>query len=96
MKKLKLIDLILMLCCISIFVVIQTAKVRQTFGDSQLTLLTSQSILEKGDVNLSSYYNQIPNEQFSNGSWKFRFNENKNQIEYIYPLGNSLFLYPLF
>ncbi len=94
MKQFNTIHFILFLACISIFVVFQTSYVKQTSGDSQLTLLTSQSIIESGNVNLSKYYSQVPPEQFSNGTWKFRFNNEKNQLEYGYPIGNSIISIP--
>lgn len=94
MKKFNVVHFILFLACITIFIVIQTGSVKQTAGDSQLTLLTSQSIIENGNVNLSKYFAQIPEDQFSNGKWKFRFNKEKNQIEYSYPIGNSILAIP--
>ncbi|MFZ4796075.1 MAG: hypothetical protein ACOYMA_01190 [Bacteroidia bacterium] len=94
MKQFNLTNFILFISCIALFTVIQTSNVKQTSGDSQLTLLTSQAIIENGNVNLSKYYAQIPQDQFSNGTWKFRFNNVKNQIEYIYPIGNSIIAIP--
>jgi len=94
MKQFNSIHFILFIACILVFAVFQTSNVKQTSGDSQLTLLTSQAIIENGDVNLSKYYDQIPSNQFSNGTWKFRFNNEKKQLEYSYPIGNSIIAIP--
>jgi len=75
-------------------VVIQKAKVNQTNGDGQLTLLTTQAIIENGNVNLTDYLNAVPVDQFSHGIWKYQYNNIKKQIEYIYPIGNSLLAIP--
>lgn len=94
MKQFTTTNFVLFIACVLIFVVFQTLSVRQTGGDSQLTLLSSQAIIENGNVNLSKYFYQVPQEQFSNGTWKFRFNDYKKQLEYGYPIGNSILAIP--
>lgn len=72
-----------------------TAKVKYTSGDSQLTLLTSQSIIENGSINLKSYREALGNLNFSEGNWKYIDNEEEGKVYYMYPLGAPLFSVPI-
>lgn len=77
---------------IGVFILVRHGQVRQTIGDPQLTLLTSQAILEHGTLKLTSYKNEIPESQFSNGIWKYFYRD--GEVYYTYPVGTSLLCLP--
>lgn len=77
-----------------LFLWVQQAKVKLSGGDSELTLLSAQSIIENGTIGLNEYFSKVNQDEFAQGSWKYRYNEAKQQIEYIYPIGNVLLTIP--
>lgn len=70
-------------------------RVSYTLSDSQLSLLTSQALIENGSINLYSYKMAMPPEQFSNGTWKFTTRGRRETCYYSYPLGNSFLCVPV-
>ncbi|HEU4716731.1 MAG TPA: hypothetical protein VFU15_02815 [Bacteroidia bacterium] len=83
------------LCIAAIlFVTAWCARVTYTFSDPQLSLLTSQALLENGSINLYRYKTAMPSDQFSSGNWKFTTCGRKETCYYSYPLGNSFLSLP--
>jgi hypothetical protein len=82
----------LFLSVIAVYLTVQTATVRYTSSDPQLALLTSQSILRSGDVNLDEYQLALPKNQFAQGAWK-NYGANGHTY-YFYPLGTPLLSVP--
>jgi hypothetical protein len=83
------------LTSVLLFFTIWCAKLNYTFSDSQLTLLTSQSIAEHGSINLYRYKVSSTPEQFANGKWKYTNRQRNETIFYSYPLGSAFISVPV-
>jgi len=83
----------LLLSMILIYVIVHTAVYNYTSSDPRLTLLTSQSIIEKHTINLESYRVTVPSSEFS-GGWQSITNEKTHETFLRYPLGTPLLSIP--
>ncbi|MCA6363064.1 MAG: hypothetical protein IM638_08490 [Bacteroidetes bacterium] len=83
------------LTSVLLFFTIWCAKLNYTFSDSQLTLLTSQSIAQHGSINLYRYKVSSTPEQFANGTWKYTNRQRNETIYYSYPLGSAFISVPV-
>lgn len=86
--------LVRVITSVVLFFTVWCAKVNYTFSDSQLTLLTSQSIVQHGTINLYRYKVSSTPEQFSNGKWKYTNRQRNETIYYSYPLGSAFISVP--
>lgn len=77
-----------------LFMVSFNCQVKYSSGDPQLTLLTSQSLLEQGTTNLYHYYTKVTPEEFSDGEWKYTYWKDLNKVYYFYPIGSSIISIP--
>lgn len=84
-----------LLTSVLLFFTIWCAKLNYTFSDSQLTLLTSQSIAQHGSINLYRYKVSSTPEQFANGKWKYTNRQRNETIYYSYPLGSAFISVPV-
>jgi hypothetical protein len=84
--------LLMLFILIGVFIIVRHGQVKQTIGDPQLTLLTSQAILEHGSLKLTSYKNELSEAQFSNGNWKCFYRH--GDVYYTYPIGTSVLCLP--
>ncbi|MCU0428762.1 MAG: hypothetical protein MUF42_02210 [Cytophagaceae bacterium] len=80
---------------LSLFLISFFTTVKYTSSDPQLSLLTSQAILEQGTTNLYSYYNSVKPEEFSDGTWKYSLRKEENKVYYFYPIGTSVLAIPI-
>lgn len=71
------------------------ADVKYTSSDPQLTLLTSQAIIENGSINLKVYKDALGDANFSEGDWKYLNYVKEGKVYYMYPLGSSIFSIPI-
>lgn len=62
-------------------------------SDPELTLLTSQALVQQGNINLFEYRYALPQGDFSHGEWKYS-SRGEGTIYYTYPLGNSIIALP--
>lgn len=83
---------LLVLSLAGIFFIVLSGNVRYTNSDAQLTLLTSQSILEQGSIRLNNYRFAVDKDQFSDGDWKM-YNY-QGGLYYFYPLGTPVLSTP--
>jgi hypothetical protein len=83
------------LTALLLFFTIWCAKLNYTFSDSQLTLLTSQSIAQHGSINLYRYKVSSTPEQFASGKWKYTNRQRNETIYYSYPLGSAFISVPV-
>ncbi|TND08918.1 MAG: hypothetical protein FD123_1772 [Bacteroidetes bacterium] len=83
---------LLLLSLLGIYLVVLTGNVRYTNSDPQLTLLTSQAILEQGSLELDTYKYALPKNQFADGDWKTYSRE--GSVYYFYPLGTPVLSLP--
>lgn len=81
-----------LIAMMAVFFVVQTARVSSTNGDPQLTLLTSQAILENGSIQLDEYKARVIDEHFTTGKWKYH--EANGHVYYNYPLGTPILAVP--
>lgn len=84
--------LLMLFVLIGVFIIVRHGQVKQTIGDPQLTLLTSQAILEHGSLKLTPYKNELSEAQFSNGNWKYFYRN--GDVYYTYPIGTSVLCLP--
>ncbi len=84
--------LLMLLILIGVFIIVRHGQVKQTIGDPQLTLLTSQAILEHGNLKLTPYKTELSEAQFSNGNWKYFYRN--GDVFYTYPIGTSVLCLP--
>jgi len=71
------------------------STVKYTFSDPQLTLLTSQSLLQNQSTNLYPYYTKVKPEDFADGNWKYSYWEKQKKVYYFYPIGTSILSIPV-
>ncbi|MBL0328006.1 MAG: hypothetical protein IPP64_00970 [Bacteroidetes bacterium] len=87
--------LIILCCIIVLFWNSKNSFRNYTTSDPQLTLLTSQSILENGTTNLYRYFIKTTPSDFADGDWKYSYWEKEQKVYYFYPLGTSLVCLPI-
>ncbi len=88
-------NIIIVLVSIVLFIISKNGIKENTLSDPQLTLLTSQAILEKGTTNLYDYYTSVKPEEFANGTWKYMVNKKEKKVSFLYPIGTSLLAVPI-
>jgi hypothetical protein len=86
---------VISLLSLLLFVISKNGLKNNTKSDPQLTLLTSQSILENGTTNLYNYYSQVKPEEFADGTWKYMLRNEQKKVFYFYPIGTSLLSIPV-
>jgi hypothetical protein len=82
-------------CAVALYLISRNSINQYTSSDPQLTLLTSQSILEHGTTNLYSYYKSVTPDEFADGTWKYSAWENQKKVYYFYPSGASILCLPI-
>ena len=75
------------------FALVQAGRVRYTLSDPQLTLLSSQALLETGRLDLRPYLDAVGPERLAKGRWKYGCDD-RGRVLYAYPLGTSLLALP--
>ena len=94
--KNKIYTTLIILCCVIVLFWNSKNSFRNyTTSDPQLTLLTSQSILENGSTNLYSYFIKQTPSDFADGNWKYSYWEKEKKVYYFYPIGTSLVCLPI-
>ncbi len=95
MKRLYFRYCIISVLSLLLFIISKNGLKHNTKSDPQLTLLTSQAILEKGTTNLYDYYTSIKPEEFADGTWKYSVRAEQKKVFYFYPIGTSLLSIPI-
>lgn len=78
-----------------LFIISKNGLSDYTKSDAQLTLLTSQALLEKGTTNLYDYYISVKPEEFADGTWKYMVRKEEKKVSFLYPIGNSILCVPI-
>jgi hypothetical protein len=81
----------LMAVVISFFIIAYISPNSSAGGDSYMSLLVSQAILEKGTIQLDDYRAEMPDIFVQN----YRTYETADHVYYAYPIGSSLLAVPL-
>jgi hypothetical protein len=83
------------LLAIAIVIIVLMGRVRDyTLSDPQLTLLTSQVLLERGSLDLKPELDRLGPAAFAKDTWKYSSND-RGQVLYGYPLGTSFITLPV-
>lgn len=95
MKFISLQNITIAILSIVLFIISKNGIKDNTKSDPQLTLLTSQAILEKGTTNLYDYYISVKPEEFADGTWKYMVRKEEKKVSFLYPVGTSLLSVPI-
>lgn len=78
-----------------IVLLVMNSKVRYNRGDTMICLLTSQALLERGDVDLKPYEDAFGLQKITDGKyWMYGFESANGKILYNYPAGTSVLCMP--